>query len=166
MSKFISFLVFLFGITLLVVTLFTMGQRFLAPEPEAAPKVTRPMSNLPALQLGTLEQFHAKLDGLYNEQRLDGVRDYIAKEFVPGRTIILSANSVDESDKAWLILDREVRQSLRDGGVLMEKAPVLTRANATLQVDDDVQLKTWPRLGGLQPFTVTVWGMAAPNSTR
>jgi len=166
MSKFISFLVFLFGIALLVVTLFTIGQRFFEPAQEETPKVTRPASDLPTLQLGTLEEFNAKLDGLYNEQRLDAVSDYIAKEFVPGRTIILSANSVDEPNKEWLILDREVRQSLRDGGVLMEKAPVLARANATLQVDDDVQLKTWSRLGGIQPFTVTIWGVAPPSSAR
>ncbi len=159
MTKFSSFLVFLFGALLLVVLGVTIVQRFMpgqkAPEFEGD---AIPHSDLPALVIESSEVFHAQLDSLYKDHGgLDGVRGHVEKEFVPGRTLILASTYKTEPAREFVVVDREVRRCDGEGAVMFNEAPVVSRASATLRMGKDGTLQSWSRLQIEMPFVLNAW---------
>jgi hypothetical protein len=158
MSKFSSFLVFSFGILLLVVSIFKLGQGLLTQDRNVSePEMVLPVSDLPPLHLGQTEAFHEQMDKLFANSGLDGVKAYVAQEFVPGRHIIISSSFVSEPDREYVLLDREMRRCNPDGGALMDKSPVVPRAAASLQINSKVAIHTWTRKEAPLPFYITAW---------
>lgn len=160
MTKFSSFLVFLFGILLLLAVSFTIVQRFLPKPPKTAAELFElPNSDLPDLPIPPNEEFYFQLDKLAESQNLDAVRDYVTREFVPGRTIILAATHKGESSRRLMIIDREVRRTNTQGVTLLDKAPIVPRSSSNLRVGPEVIMQTWTRPHVTLPYYISVWGM-------
>jgi hypothetical protein len=160
MTKFSTFLVFLFGILLLLAVGFTIVQRFLPKPPKsAAEMLALPKSDLPDLTIPPNEEFHLYLDKLTESQTLDELRDYVEREFVPGRTLILAASHNSEQPRTLIIIDREVRRTNAQGVTLLDKAPLVPRSSPDLRVGDEVLLQTWSRPHISMPYSISVWGM-------
>ena len=158
MSKFSSFLVFAFGLVLIVITAITIVRREFFPEPPPPPeeRIEIPQTDLAPLDLGTRDQFMAQLDQLFTSGGLDAVHDYVEKEWVPGRLLRGSVFSTADVANARII-DRELRRCDRQGAALMDKAPVLPRVSPDLHVGRKGHLETWTRIKELQSFYLTVW---------
>lgn len=160
MTKFSSFIVFLFGILLLLAVGFTLVQRILPKPPKtAAEMMVMPKSNLPDLTIPPAEDFYTHLDKLTESQTLDALQDYVERELVPGRTLVLAASSKSESSRRLTIIDREVRRTNAQGVALLDKAPVVPRSSPNLRVGDEVILQTWTRAHISTPYSITVWGI-------
>ncbi len=160
MTKFSSFLVFLFGILLLLAVGFTIVQRFLPKPPKsAAEMLALPKSDLPDLSIPTTEDFYLHLDKLTDAQTLDALRDYVEREFVPGRTLILAASHKSEPPRRLTIIDREVRRTNAQGVTLLDKAPIVPRASTNLKVSEEVIMQNWSRPHGTLPYFINVWGL-------
>ncbi|CAN5892029.1 hypothetical protein BH11VER1_BH11VER1_01000 [soil metagenome] len=160
MTKFSSFLVFLFGILLLLAVGFTIVQRFLPKPPNSAAElIALPKSDLPDLLIPPTEDFYLQLDKLTEAQTLDALHDYVEREMVPGRTLILSASHKSESPRRLTIIDREVRRTNAQGVALLDKAPIVPRSSPNLRVGDEVILQTWTRRHISLPYYISVWGM-------
>lgn len=160
MTKFSSFLVFLFGILLLLAVGFTIVQRFLpAPPKSAAELIALPKTDLPDLTIPPNEEYYLYLDKLTDAQTLDALRDYVEREFVPGRTLVLAPSHKSESARRLKIIDREVRRTNAQGVTLIDKAPVVPRSSPDLRVGDEVILQTWSRPHMSLPYYISVWGI-------
>lgn len=160
MTKFSSFLVFLFGILLLLAVGFTIVQRFLPKPPKTAAEMfDLPKSDLPDLPIPPNEEFYFQLDKLAESQNLDAVRAYVERELVPGRTIILAPAHQSESSRKLLIIDREVRRTNAQGVTLLDKAPIVPRSSTNLKVGPEVIMQTWTRPHATLPYYISVWGM-------
>jgi hypothetical protein len=160
MSKFSSFLVFAFGLVLILAMAFTIVRsKFFPPAPPPPEERTLvAKSDLPPLDAGTRDQFLAQLDQLYTSGGLDAVRDYVAKEWMPGRVVRGNIFSTADVTSARII-DREVRRCDRQGGALLDKAPILPRSTPDLHIGREAHLETWTRIKDLQSFSfyLTVW---------
>lgn len=160
MTKFSTFIVFLFGSLLLLAVGFTLVQRFLPKPPKsAAEMIALPKSDLPDLTIPPTEDFYLHLDKLTEAETLDAVRDYVEREFVPGRTLILAASHKSESPRRLTIIDREVRRTNAQGVTLLDKAPIVPRASTNLKVGPDVIMQTWSRPHVSLPYFINVWGL-------
>lgn len=160
MTKFSSFLVFLFGILLLLAVGFTIMQRFLSKPPKTAAEMfDMPKSDLPDLPIPPNEEFYLNLDKLAESPNLDAVRDYVERELVPGRTIILAPSHKSESSRKLMIIDREVRRTNTQGVTLLDKAPIVPRSSTNLRVGPEVIMQTWPRPHASLPYYISVWCM-------
>jgi hypothetical protein len=165
MSKFATFLVFVFGVFVMIAIAITFTQRnFFAPPP-APPeeKIVLPQCNRPSLEVGTREQFGQRLSRLAAKGGLDAVKEFVENEILPGRAL-LAADSASEPLTERRVLDREMRRCDSEGVAPLDKPPVVPRASNSLRVSDKVQIQTLQRLEGQQPFVVTIWWMA-PEET-
>lgn len=118
-----------------------------------------PKCDLAPLPLGTREQFLAQLDKFYAAGGLDAVRDYVEKEWVPGR--LLKGTVFAGEVSAGHIIDREVRRCDRQGALLLDKAPVLPRVTPDNRMgQQQVSLETWTRLDNQQPYELMLWYVA------
>lgn len=165
MTKFSTFIVFLFGILLLLAVGFTLMQRFLPKPPKtAAEMVELPKSDLPDLTIPTNEEFYLYLDKLAETDNLEAIRGYVEKELVPGRTLILASSHKSESSRRLTLIDREVRRTNSQGVTLMDKAPIVPRSSSNLRVGPEVIMHTWVRPHGSMPYYINVWGMETRHS--
>ena len=159
-TKFTSFVVFLFGILLLLVIAATFVADWLkVPVGSSGLKVRTipPPCTLAELNVGTGEQFMQMLDSLYERGGLDAVRDYVEKELVPGRLIVITSMPATDPPVEMMLIDREVRRCDLEGSVVLSVAPVLSRATAVPVMADDVKLTSWLRLQVKEPFVITTW---------
>lgn len=165
MSKFATFLVFVFGVFVMIAIVITFTQRnFFAPPP-APPeeKIVLPQCNRPSLEVGTREQFGLRLSRLATKGGLDAVKEFVEKEILPGRAL-LAADSASEALTERRVLDREMRSCDSEGVAPLDKPPLVPRASNALRVSQKVQIQTLQRLEGPQPFVVTIWWMAPEES--
>ena len=158
MMKFSSFLTFVFGVLVMLAIGYIFVEKSMNPnENNKFDRTVLPESNLPALTIGSQEQFLAQLDRLYEAGGVQAVSSYIEKEFVPGRTLVIPSTYMTEPAQQMVLLDREIRRSNREGAVMIEIPPVLNRVNASIHPGDDTVLRTWSRNTIQQPFNLTVW---------
>jgi len=157
MTKVSSFLVFAIGIFLLVATFYSLGARYIDSRRTVEIEQVLPKSELTPLRLASAVDLHRQLDEAYNKEGLDGVRAFVAGEFVPGRRLLLRSNYPNAPDREFLIIDHEVRRCSRDGGALMDKSPVLTRVAVGSQAAKQSVLQTWSRTEASQPYYLTLW---------
>lgn len=158
-TKFTSAVVFTFGILLLLVIAASFVMQWTAAPVENGPKARTipPKCDMPALNVGTVEQFAQRLDSIFNTGGIDAVREYVEKEFVPGRTIIITSALAGNTPSEMALIDRELRRCDTEGAALLGVAPVLQRATATASMNDDVQLSHQSRLQLREPFYLTTW---------
>jgi hypothetical protein len=158
MTKFSSFLVYTFGIALIGFLVFTIVRSnfFPPPPPPVEERTLITKSELAPLEVGTRDQFSSQLDQLYAAGGLDAVRDYVAKEWVPGRLVHGSIFTVLDVTTARII-DREVRRCDQQGSAMPNKPPVLARSAPELHIGREARLETWTRLKEMQSFYLTVW---------
>src|SRR5476651_2169621 len=102
----------MFGILLLLVIAASFVMRWTAPPVANGPKAhtVPPHCDLPALNVGTVEQFAQKLDGVFESGGIEGVREYVEKEFVPGRTIVITPALSGDTPSEMALIDRELRR--------------------------------------------------------
>jgi hypothetical protein len=158
MSKFSSFIVFAFGLVLIVGTMVAIVRTRFFPEPPPPPeeRLVLPNSDLEPLDVGTRDEFLAQLDKIFLAGGLDEIHDYVEKEWVPGRLVRASIFATQDLARARIV-DREVRRCDRQGIDIMDKAPVLARATPDLHVGKSVHLETWMRAEGTESFHLIVW---------
>lgn len=157
MSKLSSYLVFLFGLGLMGLLIFTVAQRFL--QREKAPEVRlheMPVSGKPALELTTYEGFVEKVGKLYKQNGMEEIKAFVEKEFVPGRKLLFKSLHASEPDRAKIVLDREMRRCDQQGVTLMELAPVVPRGGG-VKIDGKVELVTWQHTRIREPVTIVTW---------
>ncbi len=160
MTKLSSFLAFLFGALLLLAVGFSIVQRFLPkPRKTAAEMMELPTSNLSALRIPPNDEFYFNLDKLTESENLDAIRDYVKREFVPGRTLILTSAYKSEPTRVLKIIDREVRRTNKLGVTLLDKAPIVPRSSSNLRVGPEVIVQTWTRPHASLPYFIIVWGI-------
>jgi hypothetical protein len=161
MSKFATFLVFVFGVFVMIAIAVIFTQRTFFPAPPAPPEeqIVIPECTRPSLEIGTREQFGARLSKLAAQGGLEAVKEFVEKEIVPGRAL-LAAGSASEPETERLVLDRELRSCDSEGVTPLNKPPLVPRASAALRDSAKIQIQTWPRLEGPQPFMLTIWWVA------
>lgn len=162
MNKFTSFIVFAFSIVIMVVIVFTMIRRASETKEEQAErlgivKTELVRCDLPTLDLGNQEQFNASLDERFEKGGLAAVRDFVEKEFVPGRSIVMPSNVPGEPLPSFSLIDREIRRCNTDGAVVLDAPPVLARGMATMKLGNDSLIETWSRTSINDPYQLTVW---------
>ena len=133
-------------------------QRVFFPAPPAPPeeKIVLPECTRPSLEIGTREQFAQRLSKLSVAGGIDAVKAWVEKEIVPGRAL-LATDTASQPLSERRVLDREVRRCDSEGVTPLDKPPLLPRASSSLRIGGKVQIQTWPRLEGPQPFLVTIW---------
>ena len=158
MSKFSSFLVFVFGLFLMIAVAVIFTQKSFFPPPPAPPeeRLVLPVCNLPSLEIGTREQFGTRLSKVALADGLDGVKAYVEKEIVPGRSLLTSDSAADAMEERRIV-DREVRQCDGDGVAPLDKPPVVARASPNLHAPGNLRIQSWTRSEGHRPFTLTIW---------
>ena len=161
MSKITTFLVLVFGVLVMIAVAVIFRQWNFLPAPLAPPeeKIVLPACTRPSLEIGSREQFGVRLSKIALTGGLDAVKGFVEKEIVPGRALIAS-DSASEPLTKRLVLDREVRSCDSEGVTPLDKPPLLLRASSVLRAGGRVQIQTWPRLEGPQPFVVTIWWVA------
>jgi hypothetical protein len=161
MSKFATFLVFVFGIFVMIAIAVIFTQKRFFPAPAAPPeeKIILPECTLPSLELGVREQFGIRLSKLASTGGLEAVKQFVEKEIVPGRALMAADSSADPLVERR-VLDREVRQCDSEGVAPLDKPPLVPRASNVLRAGDKVKIQSWQRLEGPQPFVVTIWWVA------
>jgi hypothetical protein len=162
MTKFSSFVVFAFGIVILVVIVFTMVSRIAETRQEKAQRLGAVRTevvpcDLPPLSLGTQDQFNQHLDKLFGTGGMSAIRDYVNKEFVPGRTFTIPATSVGDRPFTYILVDREIRRCSSEGVIMMDVPPPLPRLVANMKLGNDAQIEHWSREASHDPFRLTVW---------
>ena len=160
MSKFSNFLVFLISIILLIVVGVAMVQRCV-PTRKQKPvdAMVLPQSDLPQMVIGSPDAFNAQLDSLFKEGGLKKVGDHVAKEFAPGRALMLASSHKSEPSRKFISLDRELRRCDAEGVVKVTDPPIVPRASATLRMNGRTSSQSWSRLRLETPFILTVWCM-------
>jgi hypothetical protein len=163
-TKFTSFIVFLFGILLLLVIAASFIMRWIEPSSSGGPKARTvpPACDLPALNVGTKEEFAQKLDSLFDKDGVDGVREFVEKEFIAGRLLIIAPTVSGELPAEMVIIDREVRLCDENGAEQMSVGPVVPRASGTPLMGDDVRLSSWSRVHLSKPLKITTWWVQRP----
>lgn len=161
MSKFATFLVFLFGVFVMiaVAVIFTQ-RRFFAPPPPKEEKMELPESTLPELELGTREQFATMLSQLSQNGGVDAVRRFMERELVPGRALVAREFASDKPSSRRLV-DRELRYCDIEGVAPLDKPPVLPRAAPVLRMSGKVEVQTVARTEVTQPFVIRIWWIPA-----
>ncbi len=159
MTKLSSFLVFAFGIFLIVaiVVLSFKQSQPVSGRPSSTSKAELPQSDMLPLELGTPDQFIKELDKMFASGGLASVRDYVEAEMVPGRLLIYGKSVGGETPRTYRLIDRELRHCDRNGATILNKAPVLARSSAMMKVDDSVLIENWRRQDVSQPYSFTVW---------
>ncbi len=158
MMKFSSFLTFVFGILVIMGIAYIFVEKAMGPaEHSRFDRTVLPESTLPALTIGSQEQFLAQLDRLYDAGGVQAVSAYVEKEFAPGRTLIIPSTYMTEPAQQFVLLDREIRRCNSEGAVLIEISPILSRVNASIHPGDDAVLRAWSRNTLQQPYNLTVW---------
>ncbi len=158
MTKLSSFLVFAFGIFVIVAVAVMSFKRTPSQSGQSSGEATElPQSNLPQLELGSREQFMKRIDNLFATGGLAAVRDYVEAELVPGRVIIYGRSGGVDAPRTYRLIDREMRRCDQSGGTLLDKPPILARAVALLRIDDNGRIESWQRLESRQPYSITVW---------
>ena len=161
MSKFATFLVFVFGIFVMIAIAVIFTQKNFFPAPAAPPEdqIVLPECTLPALELGIREQFGVRLSKLAVTGGLEAVKQFVEKEIVPGRAL-MAADSASAPLMERRVLDREMRHCDTEGVTPLDKPPLVPRASSVLRAGDKVKIQSWQRLEGSQPFVVTIWWVA------
>jgi hypothetical protein len=162
MSKFSSFIVFAFSIVILVVIAVTMVRRAVETNVEKQErlgivKTELVPCDLPALEIGTQEQFHQQLDRLFDAGGITAVRDFVTKEFVPGRGVSSPSNVPGEPPIVHLLVDREIRRCNDEGVIIMDMPPVLPRLATNMKLGNDALIHRWSRTSSHSPYHLTVW---------
>lgn len=159
MTKLSSFLVFSFGIFLIVAVAVLSFKKSTpqSPQTSGGPNVELPHNDMSPLELGTRDEFMRELDKLHATGGLASVRDFVEAELVPGRVVIYGKSGSADATRTYRLIDREMRQCDQGGATLLDKPPVLARAAAMLRIDDKGRIESWQRLEARQPYTVTVW---------
>ncbi len=159
MTKLSSFLVFAFGI-FVIVAIVVMSFRQTTPssgQSSGEAKTELPQSNMPPLELGSRDQFMRDVDKMIATGGLAAVRDFLEAELVPGRVVIYGRTAAGDTPRTYRLIDREMRRCDQGGATLLDKPPVLARASAMLRIDDNGRIENWQRLESRQPFSITVW---------
>jgi hypothetical protein len=168
MTKFASFLVFALGLMLIGATIFMFVKKVNTPprSMRANQELQLPACDLPPLELGTRDKFMEMLDSMSVTGGLGAVQKYVDKEFVPGR-LITGGQSPGGGVRAHRLIDREIRQTDREGGALLDRPPVLARSSPMMRASDESQIESWPRLNSHPAYALTVWwidvGRVAPE---
>ena len=162
MNKFSSFIVFAFGIVILAVIAMTMIRRVGETTQQKAERLRLVKTELvkcdmPTLEIGTQEQFHQKLDSLFDAGGVAAVRDYVSKEFVPGRAISFPSNVPGDPPFLHILVDREIRRCNEDGVIIMDMPPVLSRSASNMKLGNDALIQRWSRTASHDPYNLTVW---------
>lgn len=158
MTKLSSFLVFAFGIFVIVAVAVMSFKRTTSQSGElSGTAVDLPQSKLPPLELGSREQFTRQIDNLFATGGMAAVRDYVEAELAPGRVVIYGRPGGVDVPRTYRLIDREMRRCDPAGATLLDKPPILARAAAMLRIDDNGRIETWRRLQSRQPYSITVW---------
>jgi hypothetical protein len=116
MMKFSSFLTFVFGVLVMLAIGYIFVEKSMNPnENNKFERTVLPESNLPALTIGSQEQFLAQLDRLYDAGGVQAVSSYIEKEFVPGRTLVIPSTYMTEPADGAAGSGDQTEQSRRRG---------------------------------------------------
>ena len=99
----------------------------------------------------------SSLDERFEKGGLAAVRDFVEKEFVPGRSIVMPSNVPGEPLPSFSLIDREIRRCNTDGAVVLDAPPVLARGMATMKLGNDSLIETWSRTSINDPYQLTVW---------
>lgn len=154
MSKFSTFLVFVFGIFVMVAVTVMLAQKVFSPPQQAKreERIVLPQNDMPRLDIGGSDAMAKRLDKLFAEGGIDAVKQYVEAEFATGRKILLGPGTAPVR-----IVDREIRRCDASGVALMDRPPVLPRKSATLRLDDTCTMETWTRAEPAQPYLINVW---------
>lgn len=158
MTKFSSFLVFAFGI-FVIVAIGVLSFKHKSSSSGRTPSDTNtelPQSDMSPLELGSRDQFMRELDKLFASGGLAAVRDFVEAELVPGRLVNYGKSGGAEA-RTYRLIDRELRRCDQGGATLLNKPPVLARASAMLRIDGNGRIESWQRLDARQPYSITVW---------
>src|SRR6218665_2207125 len=120
MTKFSSFIVFLFGLALIAGMIFMIAQRFIPKEEVVVEQLVLPKNDMPALELPSHEAYLEQLVQMYRDGHLEAIREHVVNDFMLGRTLVIKSNHPSEQDRIFVMLDRDVRRCDQQGVAMME----------------------------------------------
>lgn len=158
MTKFSRLLVYLFGIGLIVGMIISIIMRYI-PEKEVAviEPLVLPQSNMEPLEVPSQDAYLQQLVQMYRDEGMEAVRNHIEEGYIPGRTLVIKSNHASEPDRAYILLDREVRRVDQQGVSLLDRDPIVARATNDLKVDESVIMLTWLQRRTIEPFSIVTW---------